>query len=385
MIIQVESSARVSIGPVQTQFFELDSPFTLESGEQLEQLRIAYETYGELNADASNAILLFHALTGSHHAAGFNPEVNGVEDLWTDECHVGWWDQFIGPGKALDTNQFFVVCANYLGSCYGSTGPISMNPATGKRYGNAFPRITAWDVVNSQLYLLNHLRIHQLHAVIGGSLGGMLAMLLATFCPNRVRTVIPIATGMQTTILQKIMNFEQIIAIRNDRDFKEGDYDLDQPPKQGLALARMIAHKTFVSLADLERRARQEITSHNLIGNFYALSHPVESYMQYQGDKFAERFDANSYLRIMDLWQNFRLQDLPTRFQDCAHQRYLLFSIDSDVCFYPEEQQAIVEELKAHGIDVTYLTVHSELGHDSFLLEPELFSPYIQFILSGTD
>lgn len=373
----------MSIGTVQTQFFKLGHPLILESGQTLDHVILAYETYGELNADASNAVLLLHALTGSQHAAGHNPEVEGVGDLWTEECQIGWWDKFIGPEKALDTNKHFVICINYLGSCYGSTGPASINPKTGQRYGNTFPRITAWDVIQSQLQLLDHLNIERLHAVIGGSLGGMLSMLLATRCPERVQHVIPIATGMETTVLQKILNFEQIIAIRNDKTFQEGEYDPANPPTEGLALARMISHKTFVSLSDLERRARREIIPHQLIGNFYSLSHPVESYVQYQGEKFAQRFDANSYLRIMDLWQNFKLATPETRFSGCQNQRYLVFSINSDVCFYPEEQLAIVDALKAQKIDVTYLTVHSELGHDSFLLEPELYSPYIQFLLNG--
>lgn len=372
----------MSIGIVQTQFLELDQPFMLESGQTLEKVTLAYETYGELNADASNAILLMHALTGSQHAAGKNLEVEGVGALWTEECQMGWWDRFIGPDKALDTNKHFIICVNYLGSCYGSTGPASINPETGNRYGNSFPRITAWDVVNSQLALLDHFNIAQLHAVVGGSLGGMLSMLLATRCPERVHHVVPIATGMETTVLQKIMNFEQIIAIRNDKIFMEGEYDPAYPPTQGLSLARMISHKTFVSLSDLERRAKQEIIPHQLIGNFYSLSHPVESYVQYQGDKFAQRFDANSYLRIMDLWQNFYLPHADQRFEACKNQRYLVFSINSDVCFYPEEQRAIVTALKAQKIDVTYLTVHSELGHDSFLLEPELYSPYLKFLLN---
>ena len=373
----------MSIGNVQTQFYKLGQPFPLESGETLDNLVLAYETYGELNADASNAVLLFHALTGSQHAAGQNLEVDGVGKLWTDECQIGWWDKFIGPDKALDTNKNFIICVNYIGSCYGSTGPASINPKTGERYGNTFPRITAWDVVNSQIQLLDHLNIQHLHGVVGASLGGMLSMLFATRCPERVENVIPIATGMETSVLQKILNFEQIIAIRNDKDFQDGNYDPETPPIKGLSLARMISHKTFVSLRDLERRARSEIIPHQLIGNFYSLSHPVESYVQYQGDKFTQRFDANSYLRIMDLWQNFKLPKPSSLFQNCTNQKYLVFSINSDVCFYPEEQRAIVEALKEQKIEVTYLTVHSELGHDSFLLEPELYSPYIHFLLNG--
>ena len=377
----------MSIGSVTTQFFDLTGtgPFDLVSGEQLESAAIAYETYGTLNADASNAILLFHALTGSQHAAGFNPQVSGVEDLWTEDCQTGWWDAFIGPGQTLDTDRFFIICANYLGSCYGSTGPTSTNPRTGEIYGNTFPRIDALDVVRSQLQLLDHLGIEQLRAVVGGSLGGMLTLLLATRFPQRVKTVITMATGIEVTVLQRIHNFEQIMAIRNDPHFNDGNYyHAPTQPREGLALARIISHKTFVSLGVLEGRARQQIASYELVGQFYALSDVVESYMLHQGQKFAERFDANSYLRVMDMWQHFSLGDLsPDSLVSCQHQQHLVFSVDSDVCYYPEEQLAIVQLLKAADIDVKYITVHSDKGHDSFLLETELYAPYIQFLLES--
>ncbi|MGF1603745.1 MAG: homoserine O-acetyltransferase [Thermosynechococcaceae cyanobacterium] len=376
----------MSIGLVSTQFLQLNTPFVLESGDRLEEVAIAYETYGTLNAEASNAVLLFHALTGSQHAAGINPHVRGVQPLWTADCEQGWWDDFIGPGLALDTDLYFVICANYIGSCYGSTGPHSINPATGTSYGSAFPPVTAWDVVKSQLLLLDALGIDCLHAVVGGSLGGMLALLLATRTPQRVHNVIPMATGMQTTVLHRILNFEQAVAICNDPDFKQGDYYDIHRPKTGLALARMISHKTFVSLEVLEDRARQDIMPREQRSQNYPLSHPIESYMLHQGQKFADRFDANSYLCVMDMWQHFELGDLgPDCFSGCDHQTYLVFSVDSDVCFYPEEQLAIVQALKSSNIEVTYITVHSDKGHDSFLLEPELYTPYIQFVLGGSE
>ncbi|MEL7333183.1 MAG: homoserine O-acetyltransferase, partial [Cyanobacteria bacterium J06560_2] len=367
----------MSIGSVKTQFFYINEPFYLDSGESFECLTLAYETYGQLNADASNAILLFHALTGSQHAAGINESVPEADPFWKRECVLGWWDDFIGPGKALDTERYFVVCVNYLGGCYGSTGPSSTNPATGRPYGSAFPPVTAWDVVRSQLTLLDHLGIHCLHAAIGASLGGMLSFLLATRRPNRIKKVVPIATGLETTVLHRVHNFEQILAIHNDPNFKDGDYYDAQPPKDGLLLARIISHKTFVSLAMMEKRARKKIEVEQPIGKAYTLSNPVESYMFYQGTKFAERFDANSYLRIMDMWQRFSINaQQPDLFKDCAHQQYLIFSIDSDVCFYPEEQRIIVKALEAADMDVKHITVHSDKGHDSFLLEPDLYAPY---------
>ena len=374
----------MSIGPVQTQFFQLNETFPLDSGESFDTITLAYETYGSLNNEASNAILVLHALTGSQHAAGINKSVPGVNPLWTDECVIGWWDAFIGPKKALDTERYFIICANYLGSCYGSTGPRSTNPTTGNPYGSQFPQVSAWDVIRSQLHLLDFLGIDCLHAVIGGSMGGMLSILLATRCPHRVRNVLPIATGLETTVLHRVHNFEQILAIRNDPKFQGGDYYKSEPPKDGLLLARIISHKTFVSLRVMAKRAKQEITLKQPIGHFYELSNPIESYMFYQGKKFAERFDANSYLRIMDLWQRYSLEAVtPEIFSECKHQQYLIFSVDSDVCFYPEEQFSIVRALEGAGVPVKYITVHSNKGHDSFLLEPELYEPYIRFVLNN--
>ncbi|MEO0518953.1 MAG: homoserine O-acetyltransferase [Cyanobacteria bacterium P01_A01_bin.116] len=373
----------MSIGSVQTQFFHFQAPFPLDSGESFDEFTLAYETYGTLNSEANNAILVFHALTGSQHAAGINPAVPGIESFWNDECVLGWWDAFIGPGKALDTDRYFVICANYLGGCYGSTGPRSTHPATGKPYGSQFPKVTAWDAVRSQLLLLDDLGIECLHAAIGGSLGGMMSILLATRHPERVKKVMPIATGLETTVLHRVHNFEQILAIHNDPNFKGGDYYDDEPPKEGLLLARIISHKTFVSLDMLEKRARKEITVEQPVGQSYRLSNPVESYMFYQGTKFAERFDANSYLRIMDMWQRFSINaQQPDLFEQCKHQQYLIFTIDSDVCFYPEEQKVIVRALEAAEMNVKYITVHSAKGHDSFLLEPDLYAPYIRFVLN---
>ncbi|NJM99370.1 MAG: homoserine O-acetyltransferase, partial [Phormidesmis sp. RL_2_1] len=371
----------MSIGSVQTQFFHLNEPFALDSGEFFESLTLAYETYGKLNEDRSNAILVFHALTGSQHAAGINTSLPEAAPFWNDECKLGWWDAFIGPGKALDTERYFIICANYLGGCYGSTGPRSTNPTTGNAYGSQFPLVTAWDVVRSQLRLLDFLGVECLHAAIGGSLGGMMSILLATRHPQRVQRVLPIATGLETTVLHRVHNFEQILAIHNDPNFQGGDYYTGAPPKDGLLLARIISHKTFVSLAMMERRARKEIEVEQPMGRSYSLSNPVESYMFHQGTKFAERFDANSYLRIMDMWQRFSINaQQPDLFQACGHQQYLIFSIDSDVCFYPEEQKVIVQALEAANMDVTHITVHSDKGHDSFLLEPDLYAPYIHFI-----
>jgi len=376
---------------VETQFLEIATrrkPLELLSGESIGPVRLAYETYGRLNAARSNAVLVFHALSGSQHAAGYNPSVPGAEDLWIEECHTGWWDGFIGPDGALDTNRFFVICANYLGGCYGSTGPRSPHPETGKPYGGSFPRITLSDIVESQLGLLDHLGIERLHAAIGASLGGILSVLLATRYPERVRNVIPIGAGLTVTPLQRIHNLEQIMAIEADPRFKGGHYDPDKPPARGLALARMIAHKTYVSLSAMEERARDEVVRRREPLRWYRLNSPLESYMLHQGLKFVKRFDANTYLRIIDAWQRFDLvreavgTDLVSIFRRCREQRYLIFTIDSDVCFYPEEQAEMARVLKAAGVEATWVTVHSEKGHDSFLIEPHLYRPFLQAMLT---
>ena len=209
---------------------------------------MAYETYGNLNAGKDNAILLFHALSGSQHAAGCNSSVKGVNQYWTDECHEGWWEAFIGPGKALDTREFFVICANYLGGCYGTTGPSSVDKATGIPYGSKFPSIAVRDIVDAQVKLLDALGIECLQAVVGGSMGGMACLSFATRYPERVHVVIPMATSLYATRLHRIHNFEHIYAIESDPDFNGCDYYGGAYPNQGLALARMIAHKTYVSL-----------------------------------------------------------------------------------------------------------------------------------------
>jgi homoserine O-acetyltransferase len=380
------------IGRVETQFFTFgspDDPFVLQCGSTLPSVTLAYETYGELDRDRSNAILVFHALTGSQHAAGYNPRVPGTGGRWTEEVHLGWWDDFIGPGKALDTDRFFVICANYLGGCYGSTGPASIDPQTGEPYGGAFPSVCFADMVDSQVRLLEHLGIEKLHAVIGGSTGGVMTLSLATRYPYMVDIVIPVAAGVRTTALQRIHNFEQINAIQNDPAFRSGSYYDGAAPERGLALARMIGHKTFVSLKALWARARDEVIDQDDGPGMYRLNSPLESYMRHQGEKFVQRFDANSYLRIMRAWNTYDLageadrDDLGDLFIDCKHQRYMVFSIDSDVCFYPEEQEEMVRYLEIADVDYRWITVHSDKGHDSFLLEPELYYPHLAHTLAG--
>ena len=373
----------------QTRFLETGNPFPLRDGGTLPQVRIAYETWGELNADKSNAILVCHALSGSHHATGRNPSIEGVGSLWQEELHAGWWEDMIGPGKAIDTNKHFVICANYLGGCYGSTGPGSINPETGRHWGSSFPAVTATDQVNALALLLDELGIGILHAVVGPSVGGLVALTFATRLPERVRNVIAIASGFKTTVLNRLILFEQILAIENDPHFNGGDYYEGEAPTYGLALARMISHKTFVHLNSIERRARKDVVQPDDVLAWYKVRDQFQSYMLHQGKKFVQRFDANTYLRIIDLWSRFDATlegdaETPAAlFQRsrAANQRWLVFSIDSDFCFYPEEQAELVKHLERAKVDCMHITVHSEKGHDSFLLEPNLYTPHIAWML----
>jgi homoserine O-acetyltransferase/O-succinyltransferase len=375
---------------VATRFFTYGGPgdsVVLRSGARLTGVTLAYETYGKLAADASNAILLFHAMTGSQHAAGWNPAVPGLSVEWNDECKSGWWDAFIGPGKALDTDKYFIICANYLGGCYGSTGPSSINPSTNAPFGASFPRIDLADIVDSQVRLLDHFGIQRLHAVCGASIGGLMSLDFSVRYRNRTAASILIACGMEVQPLQRLMNFEQIFAIESDGGFLGGDYLPGPGPARGLALARIIAHKTFISFDTLGARSRDEILVPGDHFGAYPLTHPVESYMLHQANKFVPRFDANSYLRIVEAWQRFDLPkaaavpDLEAALRQCAGLRMLVFSIASDVCFYPEEQESMVECLAAAGASVRLKRVESTKGHDSFLLEPELYEEEIQALL----
>lgn len=376
----------------QTKFHDIGSaeePVQLAGGGCLPGVRLAYESWGSLNEDNSNAILLFHALSGSHHVAGTTSNIEGIGDIWQEEMHAGWWEEMVGPGKALDTDKYFIICANYLGGCYGTTGPASINPETGKPWGSSFPAISASDQVKVISYLLDELGIDQLHAAVGPSVGGLITLTFATMLPDRVRNVIPIASGFKTTVLNRLILFEQILAIENDPHFNGGDYYEGDGPLYGLALARMISHKTFVHLDAIERRARKDVVQPEDTLAWYQVQDQFQSYMLHQGKKFVQRFDANTYLRIIDLWSRYDAIKEAGAKSPCellercreAGQRWLVFSIDSDFCFYPEEQTELVGHLEASGVENMHITVHSEKGHDSFLLEPDLYTPHIAWML----
>ena len=365
---------------VETSFFDLPQkslPFKLRSGETLPEVRLAYELYGTINEAADNVVLLFHALTGSQHVTGFNPAVAGVQ-RWVEENQTGWWEGFVGPGLAVDTDRQAVLCVNYLGGCYGSTGPTSIDPRTDKPYGPDFPQIRLADIVDSQLPLLDHLGIWRVRAVAGASVGALLSLSMATRHPDRVDTVIALAGGLAGTTLHRMYNFEQKLAILNDPNFNGGSYYGGPHPDAGLALARIISHKSFVSIGAIEARAGAQIVDHPYV------THPVESYFWHQGQKLVIRFDANSYLRIIDAWSNYDLveetgaRSYVEALEVCHDQRWHVLTIDSDVCFYPEEQEGLVKTLLDAGIDVTWVQVSSPKGHDSFLTEPHLFDAVLR-------
>lgn len=376
---------------VNTQFYTYGETaadrLVLHDGQTFGPVTIAYETYGKLNSAADNAVLIFHALTGSQHVAGFNPEVPGIGTRWTKECRTGWWNGFVGPGKTIDTDRFFVVCANYFGGCYGSTGPAAINPETGREYGGDFPVISFGDIVDSQLPLFDKLGIQQFHAVVGSSLGGLLALNLATRYPEKTGRVIPVACGLHSTTLTRVHNLEQILAIESDPNFNNGHYYDGPAPLRGLALARMISHKTFVSLRDMEERMTDRCEQEQDEFSWYKIKTPLESYILHQGRKLVKRFDANTYLYLIAAWSNFNLlrdsehANYTELFKPCRHQDYLVFSINSDVCFYPEEQEEIHRELQNAGVPSEYRIVKSDKGHDSFLIEPELYAAPIKRML----
>lgn len=369
---------------VETKFFDLPDellPFKMRSGETLLGVRLAYEIYGEISPQKDNVVLLFHALTGSQHAAGFNPGVEGV-DRWVEENQTGWWEGFIGPGLAVDTDHLAVICVNYLGGCYGTTGPVSIDPQTDEPYGPDFPQVHLADIVESQLALLDHLGVNKLKAVAGASVGALLSLSLAARHPGRVENVVILAGGFGGTTLHRMHNFEQKLAIFNDPDFNGGRYYGGSFPAAGLALARIISHKSFVSIDAIRARARNEIIDHPYV------SHPVESYFWHQGEKLVIRFDANSYLRVIDAWSNYELLDdtgATTHVEAlsvCTEQKWHVFTIDTDACFYPEEQAALVAALEGAGVPVEWIKVSSPKGHDAFLTEPHLFESALQKALA---
>lgn len=352
-----------SVGKVETQNFHYDGEVELESGAEFGPIDVAYETYGELNDDRSNAVLICHALTGDAHAAGWH---DGDEK-------PGWWDKMIGPGKAFDTEKYYVVSSNVLGSCKGTTGPSSINPETGEPYGLDFPVITVKDMVTVQRKLLKHLGINQLFAVAGGSLGGMQALQWSLTYPEDVKFVIPIATTGGSTPQQIALNEVRRRAVMSDPKWNGGAYYGDEAPEDGLQLARMIGHITYLSDTSMKEKFGRKLREGGKFNFDFDVDFEVENYLHYKGGSFAQRFDANSYLYLTKAVDYFDLTEedgsLVEAFSD-VRAKFLVVSITSDWLYPPYQSKEIVKGLEANNVDVTYSEITSTYGHDAFFLEP---------------
>lgn len=368
-----------SVGLVQPQFFTFaeDTPFQLESGATLSPVTLAYETYGTLNADKSNAIFICHALSGSAHAAGYHAET---------DAKPGWWDECIGPGKAFDTTRFFVICSNVLGSCYGSTGPMSIDPATGKPYGLAFPVVTVGDMVRAQAALVDHLGIDRLFCVAGGSMGGMQVLAWAAHYPQRVQAAMPLATTARHSPM--LIAFSEVgrQAIYADPAWNHGDYyDAAQKPDAGLAVARMVGHITYLSEESMQEKFGRRLQNQERYGYEFQTEFAVESYLKYNGNNFTRRFDANSYLYVTKAMDYFDLSaptgSLAAAFAHTTDVKYLVVSFTSDWLYPSYHSKELVSALTAVGADVTYLDIESRWGHDAFLLEVETMTELLTSFL----
>lgn len=352
-----------SVGIVSAQTAHFSDALTLKSGEVLPAFDLIYETYGELNADKSNAVLICHALSGTHHAAG---------KYTKDDKHPGWWDNLIGPGKPLDTNKFFVLGVNNLGGCHGSSGPSSTNLETGKPYGASFPIVTVEDWVNSQAMLADYLGIDQFAAVVGGSLGGMQALQWSIAYPERLRHALVIASSPNLTAQNMAFNEVARQAIMTDPDFHGGDYyQHNTLPRRGLRIARMLGHITYLSDDAMGEKFGRQIKDQ--IKYSFDVEFQVESYLRYQADKFADSFDANSYIRMtraLDYYDPALTFDGDLS-KALAHvkAKFLVLSFTSDWRFSPERSKEIVKALLDNELTVSYAEVTAEHGHDAFLMQ----------------
>ena len=378
------------MGESEIRFIDIGD-FTLSNGKKLPNVVVAYQTHGELNREKSNAVLVFHALSGSSHIAGKNRSFAKQNRLWKGDCCTGWWDSFVGRNKIVDTKKHFVICQNILGGCYGTTGPASINQKTGKPFGSAFPDLEIEDMARLQKAVLEKLGIERLGCVIGSSNGGCMAIEFALLFGDIADKVVIIGSAAKTSSLNKLHGFEQLISIENDPNYNRGDYYDNRHPEKGLMLARMIAEKTYIDIETITSRAKKETILPSDYFYDYRFIHNIESYMFHRAKKFVERFDANTYLKIMKASQSF---DLAKKYGNGSltkaftrlkrnNSKYLVAAISSDVCYYPEEQEEIVRALKNNQLDCRYEKVDSSKGHDSFLIEPAKYLFLKQFLENG--
>jgi len=360
----VKNTSTGSVGVVSPQTARFTAPLTLRSGAVLHGYELVYETYGRLNGDRSNAVLVCHALNASHHVAGHYGE---------DPDNTGWWDNMIGPGKPLDTDRFFVIGVNNLGGCHGSTGPLSINPDTGRPWGGDFPVVTVEDWVDTQARLADHLGIERFAAVMGGSLGAMQALAWAIRYPQRLRHSIVIACAPNLSAQNIAFNEVARQAIITDPDFHGGAYQLQgTAPKRGLRVARMVGHITYLSDDEMASKFGRQL-KHGKLGYTFDTEFQIESYLRHQGNKFADYFDANTYLRITKALDYFDPAfacggDLSAALKDVA-AGLLVVSFTTDWRFSPERSREIVRALLDNRARVTYAEIDAPHGHDAFLLD----------------
>jgi homoserine O-acetyltransferase len=361
---------RISVGVVEKNYFTFAEPpreMALESGARLGPVVLAYETYGTLAPDRRNAVLVLHALSGDSHVAGYY--------AIADE-KPGWWDCMVGPGKGIDTDKFFVICANVIGSCMGSTGPSSINPATGRAYGLDFPVVTIGDMVTAQKALVDHLGIDRLLCVIGGSIGGMQVLEWCVRYPERVVAAIPLATTMRHSALAIAFNEVARQSIMADPNWNHGDYYEGAKPSLGLAVARMIGHITYLSDESMRLKFGRRLQDKSDFSFNFDADFQVESYLRYQGRKFVDRFDANSFLYITKAADYFDLGKQhgggsAVKALSKARARFLVISFTSDWLYPTYQAREIVKALKKNGRDVSFCEIEAEWGHDAFLIPGE--------------
>jgi homoserine O-acetyltransferase len=355
----------------------------LECGRFLGPITVAYETYGELSPEKDNAVLILHALSGDAHAAGFNSP---------EDDKPGWWDDMIGPGKGFDTNKYFVICPNVIGGCKGSTGPNSIDPETGNPYGLDFPVVTIKDMVNAQKHLVDHLGIDRLLCVAGGSMGGMQALQWSVSYPEMVRLAIPIATTSRLS--PQAIAFDEVgrQAIMSDPDWMGGDYYGKSVPSRGLSIARMIGHITYLSDKSMHQKFSRKLQNKGEYEYDFVTDFAVESYLHYKGDSFVKRFDANAYLYITKAMDYFDLsQPYKTLTEALAgvKSKFLVISFSSDWLFPSYQSKEVVSALRKNNADVIYMEIHSDGGHDAFLLEVKqqtrLIGNFLEHGRNGTE
>lgn len=369
---------------VEKQFFTFAEPpgkMVLESGAQLGPVTIAYETYGVLSPEKDNAILVTHAFSGDSHVAGYY-----ADD--TKRVKPGWWDSVVGPGKGIDTNKYFVICSNILGSCMGSTGPASTDPSTGKPYGLNFPMVTIGDMVDAQNKLVGHLGITSLLAVIGGSVGGMQVLEWCIRYPDMVRSAIPIATTMRHSALAIAFNEVARQAIMADPNWNRGNYHGGASPDMGLAVARMIGHVTYLSDEAMRRKFGRRLQNKSDFSFGFDVDFQVESYLRHQGSKFVQRFDANSLLYITKASDYFDLEErggkgATNRELSKTDSKFLVISYSSDWLYPTYQAKELVQALKRSGQDVSFCEIEADAGHDAFLIPDERLQNILRGFLDG--